>query len=177
MANEEIERVDVEEVVDLEEWAAAGRQVPRHCGGFRFRVNGERHVVREPTVGFERIVELAGFEPGAEVCVRVRVRGKKPHVLAPREEVDLTSPGIERFQVSEHCVVEVKLNNTEFELAVPSTGAKVKAAAIAAGARIKPDFVLFLVLEDGQTEQVGDDEVVYVDKGACFKAVDSDDNS
>lgn len=177
MANEDIERADVGEVVDLEEWAEAGRPVPRGCRGYRIRVNRDRHLVHEPTVSFEHIVELAGLEPDAEVCVRVRLRGKKPRVVVPGEEVDLTSAGIERFQVSEHCVVEVKLNKTEFDLAVPSTGAKVKAAAIAAGARIKPDFVLFLVLEDGQTEQVGDDEVVYVDKGACFKAVDSDDNS
>lgn len=164
------------EVVDVEDSAKAGRPVPQGRR-YRIRINEQRYVVDQPVIRREQVLELGGFEASDELCVRVRIRGEKPHLLQPGEEVDLTHRGVERFQVHERCAVEIKVNGVEFRIAVPTTGLKIKQAAIEAGAKLELDFLLFLELEDGQTDQVGDDEVIFVDKGASFTAVPDDDAS
>ncbi len=98
-------------------------------------------------------------------------------MLQPDEEVDLTLPGIEHFRVDKECSVKVTVNKTTIQLAVPTTGEGVKRAAIEAGANIKLNFVLFLELENRPPEQIDDAEVIFVDEGAYFSAVDGDDNS
>ena len=148
-----------------------------HGKGYLISVNGKEHTVEKPTVTRGEVAHLADVGSVEEVCVRVHTSGAKPRVLQPDEEVDLTVPGIEHFQVDKECIVKVKVNKTTFQLAVPTTGEGVKRAAIEAGANIKLDFALFLDLEDRPPEQVNDAEAVFVDEGACFSAVAGDDNS
>ena len=100
-----------------------------------------------------------------------------PRVLQPSEEIDLTLPGIEEFLVDKECIVKVKVNATTFQLAVPTTGERVKQAAIEAGAKIELDFVLFLEIRDGQAEQIDDAEVIFPNEDDHFFAVAGDDNS
>jgi hypothetical protein len=57
------------------------------------------------------------------------------------------------------------------------TGASIKAAAIAQGVPIKPDFVLSIERGKGHTDIVGDDEPINVHAGERFIAVAPDDNS
>ncbi len=144
---------------------------------FLITVNGKRYPVKNPTVTRREVARMADVGPVDEVCVRVHTREASPRVLQPGEEVDLTLPGIEHFQVNKGGTVKVQVNKTIFQLIVPTTGEGVKRAAIEAGANIKLDFVLFLELEDRPPEQIDDTEVVCVDEGAYFSAVDGDDNS
>ena len=174
----EVEKQDfADEIVDIEMFAAEGRRVPDCCKGYLISVNGKKHSVEKPTVTRREVACMADVGSVEEVCVRVHILGARPRVLQLDEEVDLTLPGIEHFQVDKECVVKVKVNNTTFQLAVPTTGEGVKRTAIEAGAKIKLDFVLFLELEDRPPEQINDAEVVFVDEGACFSAVAGDDNS
>ena len=167
----------VDEIVDIEIFTAEGRKVPDHCKGYLIGVNGQKYIVEKSTVTREEVVLIAKFDPAEDICVRVYIHGSRPRVLQPGEELDLTLPGIEHFQVDKECIVKVKVNATTFEIAVPTTGKQVKQAAIEAGAKIELDFVLYLELKDGPPDQIDDDEVVFLDEGACFNAVSGDDNS
>ena len=171
------DRVFVDEIVDIALFTAEKRMVPGHCKGYLISINEKKYQVQQPMVTREEVARMADVGAVEQVCVRVHIRGTKPRVLQLDEDVDLTLPGIEHFQVEKECIVKVKVNNTTFQLAVPTTGEGVKRAAIEAGAKIKPDFVLFLETEDGTSEQIDDAEVVFIDEGAYFSAVTDDDNS
>lgn len=171
------DQVFLDEVVDIALFTAEKRRVPCHCKGYLISINEKKYQVQQPMVTREEVARMADIGAVEQVCVRVHIRGTKARVLQLGEEVDLTLPGIEHFQVEKECIVKVKVNNTTFQLAVPTTGEGVKRAAIDAGAKIKLDFVLFLETEDGMSEQIDDAEVVFVDEGAYFSAVTDDDNS
>ncbi len=144
----------VDEIVNIEKYAAEDRKVPDHCKGYLISVNGQEILVENSIVTHKELLQFAKVDPTVEVCVRVYIRGSKPRVLQPGEEVKLTLPGVERFRVDEKCTVGVKVNNTFFQLTVPTTGEGVKRAAIETGVNIELDFVLFLELDDGPAEQI-----------------------
>jgi hypothetical protein len=58
-----------------------------------------------------------------------------------------------------------------------ATGAEIKAAAIAAGVPIQPDFVLSEVLPSGKQKIVPDDKKIHLKDGDEFWAIPGDDNS
>ncbi|MBA4192168.1 MAG: hypothetical protein C0467_29685 [Planctomycetaceae bacterium] len=58
-----------------------------------------------------------------------------------------------------------------------ANGAEIKAAAIAQGVAIQPDFSLFAVKGHGKLVQVGDNEEVTLNDHDKFVAVAPDDNS
>jgi hypothetical protein len=58
-----------------------------------------------------------------------------------------------------------------------ATGAEIKAAAIAAGVPIEPDFVLSEVLPNGKQKVVRDDKKIHLKDGDEFWAIPGDDNS
>jgi hypothetical protein len=58
-----------------------------------------------------------------------------------------------------------------------ATGEQIKAAAIAAGVPIQPDFVLSEVLSSGKQKIVPDDKIVHLKDGDEFWATPGDDNS
>ena len=58
-----------------------------------------------------------------------------------------------------------------------ATGAEIKAAAIAQGVPIEPDFALFEVKGPGHLKQVGDTETITLHQGQSFRALAPDDNS
>lgn len=57
------------------------------------------------------------------------------------------------------------------------TGAEIKAAAIAQGVQIQPDFVLQLERPNGEFDTIGDTDEVHIRKGLSFTAISNDDNS
>jgi Multiubiquitin len=57
------------------------------------------------------------------------------------------------------------------------TGASIKAAAIAAGVPIQPDFDLSEVLPNGKQKPIANDKPVEVKEGDEFWAIPGDDNS
>lgn len=74
--------------------------------------------------------------------------------------------------------VEVLVNGQKVVLhESEATGAQIKAAAIAAGVPIQPDFVLSEVLPSGKQKIVPDDRTVHLKDGDEFWAIPGDDNS
>lgn len=87
----------LDEIADLEEYAAQGKRPPR-CRGYRIRVNRDRFEIFEPNPKRETILETAGLTPVGQWTLRVKVRGGQPELVQPGERVDLTRPGVEKFK-------------------------------------------------------------------------------
>lgn len=87
----------LDEIADLEEYAAQGKAPPR-CRGYRIRVNRDRFEVFEPNPTRETILEIAGLKPADQWTLRLKTRGGEPELIAPGDRVDLTRPGVERFK-------------------------------------------------------------------------------
>lgn len=74
--------------------------------------------------------------------------------------------------------VTVHVNETPVTLPGPKvTGTDIKRAAIAQGVQMDMDFILQEELENGRTQQIGDDDVITINKNSQFLAVAPDDNS
>ena len=91
----EIEILD--EVVDLEEYAKAGKQPPL-AKGYKFRVNGEAFVVQQPVVTGREVLTIAGLVPAEDYTLRLKMVGGKPEKIGLDQEVDLRRKGVEKFK-------------------------------------------------------------------------------
>lgn len=87
----------LDEVIDLEEYAKAGKRPPL-SKGYRIRVNGEPFVVHDPTSTGRAILTLAGLLPAENYTLRVKLAGERPHKVGLDEKIDLRRPGIEKFK-------------------------------------------------------------------------------
>lgn len=87
----------LDEIADLEEYAAQGKAPPR-CRGYRIRVNRDRYEIFEPKPTRETILETAGLTPAEEWTLRLKMHGGKPELIEPGERVDLTKQGVEKFK-------------------------------------------------------------------------------
>jgi hypothetical protein len=87
----------LDEIVDLEEYARAGKRPPL-SKGYRIRVNGESFVVHEPTVTGRAVLTLAGLLPVEHYTLRVKLAGEKPHKVGLDDKVDLRRIGVEKFK-------------------------------------------------------------------------------
>ncbi len=75
---------------------------------------------------------------------------------------------------------DVTINVNEMPVTLPgpkATGADIKRAAIAQSVQMDMDFILQEELENGRTQQIGDDDVITINKNSQFLAVAPDDNS
>lgn len=177
MTNASLREEVRDDVADLEEYAARGEQPP-HCRGYRIRVNDKRFVVHQSVITGREVLELAGFLPPERYSLVLGMRAEKPKMIGLDAQVDLTMPGVERFEVEEKRLVRIKVNEHEVQVEGPrATGLEIKQAAINAGVGIQLDFVLSEELPNGRTRVIGDHDVVILREGTCFVAVAPDDNS
>lgn len=95
--SEAIREEILDEIADLEEYAARGERPP-HCRGYRIRVNRERYVIYEAKPTREMILETAGLTPAEDWTLRFLIRGCKPELMKPGDWIDLTRPGVEKFK-------------------------------------------------------------------------------
>lgn len=87
----------LDEIADLEEYAARGERPPQ-CRGYRIRVNRQRYVIYESKPTRELILETAGLTPVEDWTLRFLIRGCKPTLMKPGDWIDLTQPGVEKFK-------------------------------------------------------------------------------
>jgi hypothetical protein len=87
----------VNEIIDLEEYAKAGKQPPL-AKGYRFTVNGQPFVVEKPEVTGREVLTIAGLLPAEDYTLRVKLAGGKPEKVGLNEKVDLRRKGIEKFK-------------------------------------------------------------------------------
>lgn len=87
---------DVEELIDLEEWAKAGKDA-KPAKIYRIRIDKEKKDVTVSSMTGRQILALVGKTPETHLLSqKVRGAGVKP--VAADEIVWFDKPGVERFQ-------------------------------------------------------------------------------
>lgn len=81
--------------IDLQAYAKEGKQVPP-TGPYKIRVNKTFFDWPESTISGAQILNLAGKDAARNAAYQF-VRGK-PQRVQPADNVDLTAPGVERFE-------------------------------------------------------------------------------
>lgn len=94
---ESIREEILDEIADLEEYAAQGKAPPR-CRGYRIRVNRDKFEIFEPEPTRETILETAGLKPVDQWTLRLKMHGGESRLIQPGERVDLREPGVEKFK-------------------------------------------------------------------------------
>jgi hypothetical protein len=87
---------DVVEEADLEELAKAGRNPPP-AKRYRIRIDDKHYTVEKPTVTGRELLVLAGKSPPENFILTQKTRGGGVKTIGLNDTVDLTEPGIERF--------------------------------------------------------------------------------
>ena len=96
--------VVVEEIIEIEVYAKAGKPVPPGKQ-YRIRVDKDHLVVKQPTITGQEILALVHKTPQTHQIYQ-HIRGGQTKIVQPGETVDLTAPGVERFTT-------LKIENTE----------------------------------------------------------------
>lgn len=83
--------------VDIEEYAKAGKPVPR-ARRYIFKVGKESFTVTDPLITGRQILTMAGKTPPEKYILRQVLHGGELKLIELDETVDLRAPGIERFR-------------------------------------------------------------------------------
>lgn len=106
---ENLARAEVEDEtgdpVDVEACTTAGVRPPR-ARRYQIRVDRDTVVMNEPTPTGREVLEAAQRLPATQYQLYLKLRGGQTRAVALDEKVDLTSPGVERFQTIEHTVTD-----------------------------------------------------------------------
>lgn len=86
-----------EDIADLEAYAARGEKPPK-SKGYKIKINGAPHTVYEQFITGRGVLELAELRPPENYTLRVKVAGQRPRKIELDEQVDLRTPGIEKFK-------------------------------------------------------------------------------
>ncbi len=86
---------EVEEV-DVEEFAKAGKKPPK-AKRYRIRVDDKHFVVHKPSITGREVLTLAGKVPPESFILTLKIRGGGVNTIEVDEVVNLTQPGVERF--------------------------------------------------------------------------------
>lgn len=94
--NEHIEAELVDEVIDIEEYAKAGRKPPR-ARAYRIRIDKQLYTAKVPTMTGRELLTLAGKIPVTNYMLSQKFRGGQAKRIGLDEKADFTTPGVERF--------------------------------------------------------------------------------
>jgi len=92
----EVDVLDEIEVVDLEEYACSGKPIPKRVKYYLIKVDKEKIRVQSPIAAAEILI-AAGLD-SCEYHLQQKLKGGKREKLEPNQIVDLSSPGVERFE-------------------------------------------------------------------------------
>jgi hypothetical protein len=149
-----------EELIDLEEHARHDRPVP-HARLYRIRVDGGYHEIDAPVISGEAILKLAGRDVQLEFEVIQHFRDGREEIITPHVEVNLRTPGVERFTTAARIVqVTVDSRPTEVQAGSYTVTAFKILISVAAG-RVLDQVVggEFRELSDNQTIRIKGGEV------------------
>lgn len=92
----DVDELDEIEVVDLEEYACSDKPIPERVKYFLIKVDKEKIRVQSPITAGEILV-AANLDP-CEYHLQQKLKGGKREKLEPDQVVDLSKPGVERFE-------------------------------------------------------------------------------
>jgi len=84
------------EEADLEQLAKAGQKPPR-AKRYRIRIDDKHYTVEKPSITGRELLVLAGKNPPESFILAQKTRGGGVKTIGLNDIVDLTEPGIERF--------------------------------------------------------------------------------
>src|SRR4051812_45039539 len=84
------------EEADLEQLAKAGQKPPR-AKRYRIRIDDQHYIVEKPSITGRELLVLAGKNPPENFILTQKTRGGGVKTIGLNDKVDLTEPGIERF--------------------------------------------------------------------------------
>lgn len=87
---------EIEELIDLEEWAKAGK-TPTKAKVYRIRIDKEKFDVKVPSMTGREILALVNKTP-EKYMLSQKIRGGAPVPIEPEKTIHFDTPGIERFQ-------------------------------------------------------------------------------
>ena len=91
------EEVEVlEEIIDLEEWAKAGKE-PKKAKSYRLRIDKDYYVVHVHSMNGTEILALAGKTPEGYMLSQ-KFRGGRIEEIKPLQVVEFHKHHVERFQ-------------------------------------------------------------------------------
>lgn len=88
--------IEVDEIIDLEEYAKAGRKPPR-ARRYRIRIDKQQYVVEVPTMTGRELLNLAGKTPATNYMISQKLHGGEVKKIGYDEKVDFTTQGVEKF--------------------------------------------------------------------------------
>lgn len=169
--------LDLERKTDLGDKGVEVFRAFKSDRSFRFTVDGRGfdwgvNVINE--------AELRGICEIVETQVFKIERDDKPDEIVDDDtDIDLRDKGTEHLRIVARPKVTVFVNTKPVEiLRGRHTGKEIKAAAIAQGVNIKPDFVLDVEpASGGDAQTIGDDDHIFIKGGERFAAVDHHEDS
>ncbi|MFD1328850.1 multiubiquitin domain-containing protein [Mycoplana ramosa] len=87
----------LDEIIDLEEYAKAGRRPPL-SKGYRVLVNGDAFVLHDPELTGREVLTLAGLLPAENYTLRLKMVGERPRKVGLDEKINLRHRGVEKFK-------------------------------------------------------------------------------
>lgn len=87
---------EIEELIDLEEWAKAGK-TPKPAKVYRIRIDKEKKDVTVPSMTGRQILGLVNKTP-ENYMLSQKIHGGAPVPIDVDKTVRFDTPGIERFQ-------------------------------------------------------------------------------
>jgi len=128
-----------------------------------------------------REIKVAAIEQGVPIeldfVLEEDLPGGGQRTIADHEHVQLTE-GLRLTTEKKVHVVVITVNEQPVKLeGHRATGAQIKAAAIAQGVHIQPNFVLQEELPNGTSRIIGDSDEVHLREHLRFTAIAPDDNS
>ena len=85
-----------ETLIDLEEYAKAGRKPP-HADRYRIRIDKEKYEVESSSLTGRQLLELAGKIPPENYMIHQKLKGGETKKIELDMLADFTEPGVERF--------------------------------------------------------------------------------
>lgn len=169
-------QVGLDETVDLRARGIEKFITFRSDRAFRFLLDGREYEWGQAAINETVLREIAHVPDGQ--VIELEREGGPAQIIDDGAEIRLDGRGVEHLRTKPRPDVTVKVNTKPVE--VPrgwNTGAQIKAAAIAAGVQIKPDFILHLEGADGVDQVIGDHDRIFIRGGECFDALDNHEDS
>jgi hypothetical protein len=174
----DLEPLRLNETTDLRERGVERFIVAATDRAFFFELEEERQEWLVAFINGITLKRLAGKDPEAVVLLRER-EDEPDEEIDDDQMVDLSEGGLEKFRIRAiEKLVEIFVNEKPVKIERGErTGLEIKQAAISQGVQIQLDFVLSLEKRRGETQIIGDQDIVKVRKGQNYVAIADDDNS
>ncbi len=176
----DLEELRLNETTDLRERGIERFIIAQTDRAFFFELEGERQEWLVPFINGITLKRLGGKDLDSVIVVLER-EDEPDREIDDQEQVDLSKRGLEKFKFHPvEKIVVIFVNGEKNPVNIKRgvhTGRDIKQTAIDQGVKIKIDFILSLEKGSGDTQIIGDTDLVKVKAKQHYIAVADDENS